>query len=142
MELVDDVLKGSSQDDVHVVIRDTFDQQTLNNGVTLVRNTPMGHKFLDMLLEKVAYYDMFEADQGSFDAAVIEMLAIEQQSIAPNNTNWFVYRQDGDLLARGYDGECFEYLFSNIWRTHSVGMSAFCYQKVMPVLKNTKMMFF
>ena len=47
MELVDDVLKGSSQDDVHVVIRDTFDQQTLNNGVALVRNTPMGHKFLD-----------------------------------------------------------------------------------------------
>ena len=87
MELVDDVLKGSSQDGVHVVIRDTFDQQTLNNGVALVRNTPMGHKFLDMLLEKVAYYDMFEADQGSFDATVIEMLAIEQQSIAPNNTD-------------------------------------------------------
>jgi len=87
MELVDDVLKGSSQDDVYVVIRDTFDQQTLNNGVTLVRNTPMGHKFLDMLLEKVAYYDMLEADQGSSDATVIEMLAIEQQSIAPNNTD-------------------------------------------------------
>ena len=55
MELVDDVLKGSSQDDVHVLIRDTFDQQTLNNGVTFVRNTPMGHKFLDM--KKIANVD-------------------------------------------------------------------------------------
>ena len=70
MEVLDDVLQGTSVDEVHVVTREVHDGQTMNNGVTIIRNSEIGHLFLQMHLEKMSYMQIFMFDQGSFDETV------------------------------------------------------------------------
>ena len=70
MEVLDDVLQGTSVDEVHLVTREVHDGQTMNNGVTIIRNSEIGHLFLQMHLEKMSYMQIFMFDQGSFDETV------------------------------------------------------------------------
>ena len=98
MEVVDDVLKGTSEDEVHVVTRDVHDGQTMNNGVTIIRNSEIGHMFLDMLLEKMTYMQVFMFDQGSFDETVLEMLALEKGMIEPRPIHTIPNNADNPVL--------------------------------------------
>eukprot|EP00913_Durusdinium_trenchii_P033325 g31198.t1 len=60
-----------------VATRDFGKPQTLNNGVVMIRSSPRGHFFLDLLLEKAAWMQNIEKDQGAFDETVLEILGLE-----------------------------------------------------------------
>eukprot|EP00929_Paragymnodinium_shiwhaense_P052982 TRINITY_DN26530_c0_g1_i1.p1 TRINITY_DN26530_c0_g1~~TRINITY_DN26530_c0_g1_i1.p1 ORF type:complete len:439 (-),score=86.85 TRINITY_DN26530_c0_g1_i1:341-1657(-) len=94
-----------------VATRDFGRPQTLNNGVVLVRHSPRGLFFLDQLLEKAAWMQTIERDQGAFDETVLELLGLEA-------------RERGE---RGYDSRCAAHVFTNVAGNHEVALYALCW---------------
>jgi len=97
-----------------VAMRDFGRPQTLNNGVVLLRNSPRGVFFLDHLLDKVAWMQTIEKDQGAFDETVLEVLGLEA-------------RARGE---EGYDSECAKHVFPNARGNHEVALYVLCWWRV------------
>ena len=74
---VEDILM---QTEKHVVMRDIFPPQTLNNGVTMIRNSAQGRAFLDLLLGKIGWIQTFQHDQGAFDETVLEVVGVIERA--------------------------------------------------------------
>ncbi|CAD7974923.1 unnamed protein product [Amoebophrya sp. A25] len=66
--------------DKHVVMRDIFPPQTLNNGFTMLRNSVQGRAFLNLLLDKISWIQTFQHDQGAFDETVLEVVGVVEQA--------------------------------------------------------------
>lgn len=94
-----------------VATRDFGKPQTLNNGVVLIRSSQRGHFFLDLLLEKAAWMQNIEKDQGAFDETVLEILGMEATA-------------RGD---EGYDSECAQYVWPNAKGNHEIALYALCW---------------
>lgn len=73
---LDDLLVKTNK---HVIMRDIFPPQTLNNGLTMLRNSPQGRAFLDLLLDKISWIQTFQHDQGAFDETVLEVVGIVER---------------------------------------------------------------
>lgn len=97
-----------------VAMRDFGQPQTLNNGMVLIRRSPRGLFFLDLLLEKAAWMQTIEKDQGAFDETVLEVLGFEAAA------------RGGE----GYDSECAALVFPNAKGNHEVGRYALCWWRV------------
>ncbi|CAK8992136.1 unnamed protein product [Durusdinium trenchii] len=97
-----------------VATRDFGKPQTLNNGVVMIRSSPRGHFFLDLLLEKAAWMQNIEKDQGAFDETVLEILGLEATA-------------RGD---EGYDSECAQYVWPNAKGNHEIALYAMCWWRI------------
>jgi len=95
-------------------IRDFGRPQTLNNGMAFVRNSPRGIFFLDQLLEKAAWMQTIEKDQGAFDETILEVLNLEVQESGQE----------------GYDSECVQYVFPNAHGHHEIALYAMCWWRI------------
>eukprot|EP00439_Symbiodinium_sp_Y106_P082523 s600_g21.t4 len=94
-----------------VATRDFGRPQTLNNGVVLIRSSNRGHFFLDLLLEKAAWMQNIEKDQGAFDETVLEVLGMEATARGEE----------------GYDSECAQYVWPNAKGNHEIALYALCW---------------
>ena len=76
--IIEDILAGEG--DAHVVLRDTFQGDSNNAGTFMVRNSAPGRFFVDLVLSRQEIPSMlwWQADQASFDNAILELLAIEK----------------------------------------------------------------
>ncbi|CAE7511957.1 unnamed protein product [Symbiodinium microadriaticum] len=94
-----------------VATRDFGRPQTLNNGVVLIRSSSRGHFFLDLLLEKAAWMQNIEKDQGAFDETVLEVLGMEATARGEE----------------GYTSECAQYVWPNANGNHEIALYALCW---------------
>ncbi|CAE6950305.1 unnamed protein product [Symbiodinium sp. CCMP2456] len=94
-----------------VATRDFGRPQTLNNGVVLIRSSSRGHFFLDLLLEKAAWMQNIEKDQGAFDETVLEVLGMEATARGEE----------------GYTSECAQYVWPNAKGNHEIALYALCW---------------
>eukprot|EP00392_Amoebophrya_sp_AT5.2_P000107 g107.t1 len=78
-----DILEKTNK---HVVMRDIFPPQTLNNGLTMLRNSPQGRAFLNLLLDKISWIQTFQHDQGAFDETVLEVVGVVEKAFSAKNT--------------------------------------------------------
>merc|ERR1711957_102082 len=105
---------GSGDNLLDVATRDFGQPQTLNNGMVLLKNSPGGFFFLELLLEKAAWMQTIEKDQGAFDETVLELLGLEN-------------RARGGV---GYDSECSQFVFPNALGNQEVARYALCWWRV------------
>lgn len=88
--------------------------QTLNNGVVYLRNTPMGHYFLTLLLDKLGWWQTHAQDQGAFDETILEMLGMERGLVDGTNTC-------------EYYSECLPLVFPVHDRSHATSFFTLCW---------------
>ena len=91
-----------------ILTKETFSSQTLNNGLTGIRNSEVGKAFLIALTFKDSWMQSLHHDQGPFDETVLEFLAME----APEHN---------------YASECVQFLFPQCNGDHSVSAYSFCW---------------
>lgn len=108
---VEDVLLKTNK---HVVMRDIFPPQTLNNGVVALRNSPQGRAFLDLLLEKISWVQTFQHDQGAFDETVLEIVGLIERAARG---------QPPEL----YDSFCLPWLFPEVSGAHQIAAYSLCW---------------
>lgn len=107
--------------DASVVVRDFMIPQTINNGVVYLRNTPMAHFFLSLLLDKVGWWLTHAHDQGAFDETVLEMAGFEAA---------LAYRRNMTL----YTENCFPLTFPNYDGSISVAFYTLCWYQALDTM--------
>ncbi len=133
------------QTEKHVVMRDIFPPQTLNNGVTMIRNSAQGRAFLDLLLEKISWIQTFQHDQGAFDETVLEVVGViekagqnpeallaqaEARRLAIEGSTPEAAFKGGDfrsLDTEMYDSICMPWLFPDINGAHQIAAYSMCW---------------
>eukprot|EP00397_Hematodinium_sp_SG-2012_P036162 GEMP01039004.1.p1 GENE.GEMP01039004.1~~GEMP01039004.1.p1 ORF type:complete len:255 (+),score=63.84 GEMP01039004.1:881-1645(+) len=107
-----------------IVVREVFFPQTLNDGVVFLRNTPMGHFFLRLLLDKVGWWQTHAQDQAAFDETMLEMAGME--AAWQLNAKLPLYTED-----------CFPLIFPVFDFSHPVALHTICWYHWMNGLMGT-----
>lgn len=121
IDIIDVLRHRAAVTNASVVVREFFYPQTLNDGVVYIRNTPMGHFFLRLLLDKVGWWQTHAQDQGAFDETLLEMAGMEVANY---------YKHEHPL----YTENCFPLTFPLHDRSHATSYYTLCWFRAMEML--------